>query len=353
MISLKHSSVAGQERVSFRDCTLFLEYLDSISKKTGIPIERCQLSVGYPLEILFGEPGDILSSIKLLTSGSVVLIRAGSPASLRNLDDDMNKKTLHLLSMGFPLSICQKSMEICGNDMGLSVEICEGLMAESASIIGENQIRVVSTDKNDKRVLIRRVIDADNSCLFNALGYLMERDYHKMNLKYREMVADEIRSNINTYSAEILGKDPEDYIKWILDPISWGGEIEMNILSNQLKVQIAAVDIQTGKVYIYGEHPSVYSRIYVLYDGIHYDSLVSADTQQNEDNDITIFLAADKSVANQAEEVASELRKKKQFINLVGCDLQCLVCLKGLSGQKGAQEHAKVTGHQNFGQINK
>ncbi|CAN0522637.1 unnamed protein product [Laminaria digitata] len=36
---------------------------------------------------------------------------------------------------------------------------------------------------------------------------------------------------------------------------------------------------------------------------------------------------------------------------MVNANLKCMVCLKLLEGEKDAREHARATGHQNFGQI--
>jgi ubiquitin thioesterase OTU1 len=38
-------------------------------------------------------------------------------------------------------------------------------------------------------------------------------------------------------------------------------------------------------------------------------------------------------------------------VDLAGFTLRCMVCNKGLNGQKEAQEHAMATRHQNFAQF--
>ena len=129
----------------------------------------------------------------------------------------------------------------------------------------------------------------------------------------------------------------------------------MNVLSKHLELEIAAVDVQTGKLYVYGEDRNFLNRIYLLYDGIHYDAIVSTivskcrDTEMS--NDITVFSVADQSIVEQIQVMVTDLRKKNQFIDMSGCDIQCLICFAGLKGQKEAQAHAKATGHQNFGQV--
>lgn len=307
MIIIKLSSPKGQEKVTFCNDIHFHSFIETISKNTEISIDKLQSFTGYPLQQIFGEHHHPLASIKLLVTGSVVVVKDGFPPSL------------------------------------------------------------TSSDNNDVMKFSRYVIDADNSCLFNALGYLINREPHIMGDVYRLVIADAIRSDTGKYSAEILGKSPEDYIEWIKNPDKWGGEIEMVILSTYLNVEIAAVDVQTGNVYVYGEDSKFTNRVYLLYDGIHYDAIIATNnktidnskelgdndsTGNNTGNDIvSIFEVNDKIAALEASQIALELRNKKHFMDFAGCDLQCLICLYGLKGQKEAEEHGKLTGHQNFGQI--
>jgi ubiquitin C-terminal hydrolase len=73
---------------------------------------------------------------------------------------------------------------------------------------------------------IRRVINADNSCLFNAILYLRlgTRDISPTEL--RRTVADAITSDASKYSDSFLGKSRAEYVHWIMLDTSWGGEIE-------------------------------------------------------------------------------------------------------------------------------
>ena len=101
-----------------------------------------------------------------------------------------------------------------------------------------------------------------------------------------------------------------------------------------------------------------YSFIHVIsaHTGVHYDAIVSAlvdptTSSSDEDDDVTVFSPTDRDIIQQIQTLATELRQKKQYVNLVGCDLQCLICRVGLKGQAGATEHAKQTGHQNFSAV--
>lgn len=51
------------------------------------------------------------------------------------------------------------------------------------------------------------------------------------------------------------------------DPSKWGGAIELSILSRHLGQEIAAFDIQTQRVDIYGQDAGHSERVMLIYDG--------------------------------------------------------------------------------------
>jgi ubiquitin thioesterase OTU1 len=65
----------------------------------------------------------------------------------------------------------------------------------------------------------------------------------------------------------------------------------------------------------------------------------------------TMFLTTDEHVLHQAEELAHEARSSKQYTDVDRFSLKCLQCQELLNGQIEAQQHAKSTGHMNFGEI--
>lgn len=62
-------------------------------------------------------------------------------------------------------------------------------------------------------------------------------------------------------------------MKWILNKNSWGGGIELCILSDHHRLEIIVVDIQSLSVSRFGEDKNYDNAIMLLYDGIHYDPL--------------------------------------------------------------------------------
>ena len=57
---------------------------------------------------------------------------------------------------------------------------------------------------------------------------------------------------------------------------SWGGQVEVQILSQIYKVEICVVSIEFNYPYYFGQGQNYNKRIYLLYDGIHYDVIVRA-----------------------------------------------------------------------------
>ena len=196
--------------------------------------------------------------------------------------------------------------------------------------------------------VVRRVIDADNSCLFNSIGYALQRS-RTNGPQLRKMVADAVRSDPITYNDAFLGKDIDEYAAWIMKDSSWGGQIELSIFSRLFRTEIAAFDVIRDRHDVYGAEEGYKRRILVIYDGIHYDSLAFCfDPSLPEDMDVTQFSPKDNGLMNRARALCTEQHRSKAYTDTSNFTLRCLVCQEGLVGQKEAAEHAKKTGHSNF-----
>jgi ubiquitin thioesterase OTU1 len=214
----------------------------------------------------------------------------------------------------------------------------------------------VEDDVDDGLVAVRKVIDADNSCLFNAIGYIFFRSLHKAK-ELRKIVADSILDDEETFSEIMLGRPPKEYAEWILKPNSWGGQTELYVLSLYLGKQIAAYDVQTSRCDVYGDCYAITERGCLLYDGLHYDALVFAykGLEDNEDCYVTCIDTVDALKVTQCDRKAKALAEKfkqmRLFTDTANFSLRCLVCQEGLVGENEAREHARSTGHQNFGEF--
>lgn len=201
----------------------------------------------------------------------------------------------------------------------------------------------------------RLVVPADNSCLFHSIGALMKHTYGILTTRQlRESVVDVIRRNPSKWPRVTLdNRDPTEYCQFILRPESWGGAVECAILSEYLGMEIAVAYIQTGTIALFGEAhvPRYAKRIYLLYDGIHYDAVVMRHVSHCEpDAYVGIFDVSDTIAEEGAMVLSREARKANDFIDLAHFNVQCLVCGQGVRGERGANDHARETGHTNFAQ---
>ncbi|XXG82568.1 hypothetical protein AAC387_Pa10g0488 [Persea americana] len=201
-------------------------------------------------------------------------------------------------------------------------------------------------------IVVRRVIPSDNSCLFNAVGYVMEHDKHKAP-ELRQVIAATVVSDPTKYSEAFLGKPNEEYRAWILDSEKWGGAIELSILADYYGREIAAYDIQTTRCDLYGQAMKYPERVMLIYDGLHYDALAMSPFEEApEEFDQTIFTVHKDRTIGPVEGLTLNLvrdaHRKRAYTDTANFTLRCGVCQAGLTGQKEAVEHAQATGHVNF-----
>lgn len=266
-------------------------------------------------------------------------------------------RALKLLS-GYPpkamdISDDTKSLEAMSIRTGetLIVEEDAKVKAEAQAKQTESLLKEMEAQmENYSGILTRQVVPANNSCLFTSINFVMKNG--KLDLSsapgLRQLIANIVRSDPSKFNEGYLGRSNADYCAWIMDDNSWGGAIEVAMLSEYYKMEIDVVDTQTCRIDKFGEDKHYSQRVLILYDGIHYDPLML----ESFDGPVqTIFSVDNAVVLTQALELAAEAKSSRQFTDTANFDLRCLVCQKGLKGEKGAQQHAKETGHINFGEF--
>lgn len=203
----------------------------------------------------------------------------------------------------------------------------------------------------DGTAVARRIVADDNSCLFSAVGYVAKGGRSAAS-SLRIIVANAVLADPFEYNEAVLGKDPSEYAAWITDSRRWGGAIELSILSKYLKKEIAAFDIQTERVDIYGQGEGYSERVMLVYDGLHYDALaVAAGVGTAESRDVVsmpVTSSKIEAVMAGAARLVAKAHKQRQFTDTANFTLRCGVCKIGLKGEKEAVMHAQSTGHQNF-----
>ncbi|XP_069101319.1 ubiquitin thioesterase OTU1-like [Argopecten irradians] len=267
------------------------------------------------------------------------------------------KKDWIKIRTGYP----PKIVELCDENKLLnSLPFRSGdtiIVEEDKSLEGENKQKridnVLQTQSLQRQgMLMRKVVPANNSCLFTSIYSLMNDGELDLSCSpmMRELIAGVVLSDPQTFNEAFLGRTNSNYCKWIMNKESWGGGIEIAILSKYYGVEIDVVDTQSCRIDRFGEDQNYPERILVIYDGIHYDPLVLEPLVPGEAV-TTIFSTRDASILAQAMEIAEEAKASRQFTDVATFTLKCLICQKQLTGQSDAQLHAKTTGHINFGEV--
>ncbi|CAH2071828.1 unnamed protein product, partial [Iphiclides podalirius] len=198
-------------------------------------------------------------------------------------------------------------------------------------------------------ILMKKVVPPDNSCLFTSIGFVLNGNVDTtVHTLMRQIIAMEVASDHETYSEAMLGKPNAEYCTWIQQPSSWGGAIEVAILSRFYGIEMAVVDTLNAIINRFGEDKNYGQRVFLLFDGVHYDPLY---LEQSDGGVQTIFPSEDMAIYKEAEQLAHEAKSSRQFTDLNKFTLKCMVCSKLLTGQAEAQKHAKETMHTNFGEV--
>jgi ubiquitin thioesterase OTU1 len=142
----------------------------------------------------------------------------------------------------------------------------------------------------------------------------------------------------------MLGQPPHVYCKWITDPRHWGGYIEMEILSGFFEIEIAVIHIRDCTIVPVNSCRAT-RRIYILYDGVHYDSIVF---RRSRGDDQAIVACNDKRAANLAVQMGEMLQLTSSYASDRTHMVQCEQCAEILTGEREAERHYCETGHFAF-----
>ena len=200
---------------------------------------------------------------------------------------------------------------------------------------------------------IRRFVDADNSCLFSSIAYLIDRgNYNETSsFVYRNMIVDYLFNN--DFDESLLGESKEYYINHIANPNKWGGGIEIKIFTEIFKMQICVVDCQTNRVDLFGQDKDYENIIFIIYNGIHYDPLVmNFDEMIDSESDVTIFKTSDNDILNKFKEFGKQFTENGDFVDISNILLlECTDCKEKFHNKISATVHANNTDHWNFKQL--
>ncbi|KAI0005207.1 OTU-domain-containing protein [Xylariaceae sp. FL0662B] len=206
--------------------------------------------------------------------------------------------------------------------------------------------------------LVLRVMPDDNSCLFTAVGGALRGlppspdGYTPQQL--RRIVVDHILSNPDKYSAVVLEKSPEAYCARMLSPDTWGGAIELGIISELFNLEICVVDVKTGNVIRYGEGQHEL-RCVLVYSNVHYDRVaeIFVEDQEVMEFDVTRWAVegSDQLIAHTKEMCKRLKEDHHYFTDTSDFVVLCNDCGWMGQGQKALAEHSLKTRHANITEI--
>ncbi|KAI3936737.1 hypothetical protein MKW92_050280 [Papaver armeniacum] len=203
-------------------------------------------------------------------------------------------------------------------------------------------------------IMVRRRVPSDHSCLFSAIGYVMDHDRNKAT-ELRQVIIQKVASDPTKYTEAFLEVSNEEYCSWIQNSNAWGGAIELSILSEYYQKEIAAYHTNNVRCYVYGEDQKYTERVLLIYDGRHYDALaISPAYGVSEEFDQTVFPVQEDRSIGRVHELALDLvneeaRNDGDIGNgSVTIIFTCVVCGIALVGQKEAMQHAEATNHLEF-----
>jgi hypothetical protein len=191
----------------------------------------------------------------------------------------------------------------------------------------------------------RQRIAPDGSCLFSSIDFLTSNGQLNPDApaQLRETCASTILSDSEKYSKVYLDKEPQDYAAFIRSPHEYGGEVEILILADLKKVTICVVSLQSLTILTYkpeSEDTKSLKRIYILYNGQHYDALISSDgkfqfdeSDAEEVDKLALTLAGEEK-ARRDLELRTRVRKK------IRCSCGAIV-----SDTAEFQQHAQTVEH--------
>uniref|UniRef100_A0A7S3A134 Ubiquitin thioesterase OTU n=1 Tax=Rhodosorus marinus TaxID=101924 RepID=A0A7S3A134_9RHOD len=293
------------------------ELLKSISELSGIDVDRIKIKSGFPpTEVTFE---DVKSVKSIFRQGDSLVVEETSKTE--SVGDSVVAKD------GRTHPMDQESEPS-------PVAPAPSRAARGSSIA-------------DEADFVRRVVPDDNSCLFRAVSLIIGQRHTAALL--RRTVANGVRDQPHFYTEVTLGKSNQEYQSWIQRETSWGGAIELSILADHFKTEIAAIDVKTTRMDCYGEGKNYELRGYLLYDGIHYDAIALAlGGESNQDLDVTLFASNDAIAQTKAIALAQRENKRKAYTDTANFKLKCQDCGAVVYGEKGALGHTKTTAHSNY-----
>jgi len=337
---------SGQSTASFDDNATVETLRKQITESTSL--SAFDVKCGYPpkpFHLDQYERTKLLTELDIKLNGEQLLVtRADGPTTTKQASDVKDQRS-HVAS---PNKVPQTLRSKQNASKAASAEPAAPLsLTRKQNLEMTDPPEIFVPDIGGTLVL--RIMPDDNSCLFRAISSAVMSDLDAVT-ELRSIVAETIQADPDTFSKAVLdNKSPDSYCRWIRSQDSWGGQVELVILSQHFGVEICSIDVQSLRVDRYNEGAS--TRCFVVYSGIHYDTIALSLPGMLPEEDVKQFEAPIKDeVLPKAMDLCRKLQERHYFTDTSGFQLKCNDCGAKLVGERGATKHAASTGHYNFGE---
>ncbi|KAI2602694.1 OTU-domain-containing protein [Hypoxylon sp. NC1633] len=335
-MKIRYKAPSGGTTLELEDDATVSQLIESLKSSTGFA--DVTVKYGWPPKALSANQDDVsLRSLGLQRENLTVVPIESAPTPVA-------------LAVEESQFIQQGPVETALPDLQSSVGKNGGIKDQSISV---HMPETGST-------LVLRVMPDDNSCLFTAVGGALRGlpsapDESCNAPSLRRLVVDHIRANTDKYSAAILGKSPDAYCRNMLEPSSWGGEIELAIISEIFQLEICVVNVKTGSVYRVGEGNNYDWRCVLVYSNVHYDRVaeIFVEGQVEMDFDVTRW-AVDGSdhVLAHTQQMCQKLKEEHHYYtDTSDFVVMCNQCGWIGQGEKALARHSLETGHSEISEI--
>jgi ubiquitin thioesterase OTU1 len=367
----------GQSIISLSDDSRVGELNDAITKETSL--SSFDIKIGYPprsLDLTTIGPEKKLSESGIKLNGEQLLITAKESTPVKGASDGTPSPRSGASGGDHGKSLAGSSKQITTGTNATSSAPATFSFGDFGQPASTSKATESSTSKPPKQppaadlslsrkshvdmmndppeivlpehggTLVLRIMPDDNSCLFRALASAIMPGLDTMN-ELRSVVAQIIQANPDVYSKAVLDdKSPDDYCRWIQTEDAWGGQIELNILSNHFDIEICSIDVQRLRIDRYNEGQP--KRCIVVYSGIHYDTIALSPFDSPPEFDIKTFDTSDEVILSSSVELCQMLKGKGYYTDTAAFKIRCKQCGTVCVGEVGATEHASKTGHYQF-----
>lgn len=223
---------------------------------------------------------------------------------------DIDEGRLRVLK-GFPPKPIELDEMVLLQDAGLRPN--EMLIVQD----GGPRVQVVNTGEryvqlsHERAHFRRRNCPADNSCLFHSCAYILKNKSRTDGPSLRKECVEYVVSYPAKFR-ETTGEDAMTYAQWLMKPDSWGGYVELAILSELYQTELIALDLQSTSVIRCGQEHNYPVRGFLVFTGKHYDAIAmsTANNLTDESQDQVLFNQRDDAVYGKALEFVKEEGEK-------------------------------------------